>query len=123
MTREEAIMELHNCIELIRQDGQDYLDARDIPLLDMAIEALKMADSLERLHEIVHEQEEIVKILDEERPKGNWDFAGDNMFRCTECGVLYTYKQLEHLKKHTTDSTFPNFCPRCGADMRGERNE
>lgn len=40
MTREEAIQELQNCIELIRQDGQDYIDERDIPLLNMAIEAL-----------------------------------------------------------------------------------
>lgn len=57
------------------------------------------------------------------RPKGNWDFAGDNMFRCTECGVLYTYSQLERLKIHTTDSAFPNYCPRCGADMRGEDDD
>lgn len=42
MTREEAIVELHNCIELIRQDGQDFLDERDLPLLDMAIEALQV---------------------------------------------------------------------------------
>lgn len=41
MTREEAIVELHNCIELIWQDGQDYLDERDLPLLDIAIEALQ----------------------------------------------------------------------------------
>lgn len=41
MTREEAIEQLQNCIDLIKQDGQDYLDERDFPLLDMAIEALK----------------------------------------------------------------------------------
>ena len=41
MTREEAIQELQNCKELIQQDGQDYLDERDFPLLDMAIEALQ----------------------------------------------------------------------------------
>lgn len=40
MTREEAIEQLHNCKDLIKQDGQDYLDERDFPLLDMAIEAL-----------------------------------------------------------------------------------
>lgn len=57
------------------------------------------------------------------RPEGHWDFAGDNMFRCTECGVLYTYSQLERLKIHTTDSAFPNYCPRCGADMRGEADD
>lgn len=40
MTKKEAIQELQNCIGLIQQDGQDYLDERDIPLLNMAIEAL-----------------------------------------------------------------------------------
>ena len=42
MTREEAIQELQNCKGLIQQDGQDYLDERDIPLLEMAIEALQI---------------------------------------------------------------------------------
>lgn len=40
MTREEAIQELQLCKRLIQQNGEDYLDERDIPLLDMAIEAL-----------------------------------------------------------------------------------
>ena len=40
MTREEAIEQLQNCKDLIKQNGQDYLDERDFPLLDMAIEAL-----------------------------------------------------------------------------------
>lgn len=42
MTKEEAIQELQNCKGLIQQDGQDYLDERDIPLLDMAIESLSV---------------------------------------------------------------------------------
>ena len=41
MTREEAIQELQNCKGIILQDGQDYLDDRDIPLIDMAIKALQ----------------------------------------------------------------------------------
>lgn len=41
MTREEAIEQLQICKDLIKQDGQDYLDERDVPILDMAIEALK----------------------------------------------------------------------------------
>lgn len=40
MTRKEAIEQLQICIDLIKQDGQDYLDDRDIPLLYTAIEAL-----------------------------------------------------------------------------------
>lgn len=41
MTREEAIEQLENAILLILQDGKDYMDERDIPVLKMAIQALK----------------------------------------------------------------------------------
>lgn len=53
MTREEAIQELQNCIGLIQQDGQDYLDERDIPLLEMAIEALSVANLKEEFESAV----------------------------------------------------------------------
>ena len=49
MTRREAIEQLQNCIDLIKQDGQDYLDERDMPLLNMAIEALQEVDELEKI--------------------------------------------------------------------------
>lgn len=45
MTREEAIEQLQNCKGLIKQDGKDWLDERDIPLLDMAITALQGGDA------------------------------------------------------------------------------
>ena len=41
MTAKEAINELQLAIDLIRQDGKDWLDERDIPILMMAISALK----------------------------------------------------------------------------------
>lgn len=41
MTREEAIEQLQYCKGLIKRNGQVYLDERDFPLLDMAIEALQ----------------------------------------------------------------------------------
>lgn len=41
MTRAKAIEQLQNCKDLIKQNGQDYLDERDFPLLDMAIDALQ----------------------------------------------------------------------------------
>lgn len=41
MNRAEAIEQLQNCKDLIKQNGQDYLDERDFPLLDMAIKALQ----------------------------------------------------------------------------------
>ena len=41
ITKEEAIMELQNTIDLIKQDGKDWVDERDIPIFEMAIKALK----------------------------------------------------------------------------------
>ena len=42
---EEAIEQLQNCKGLIKQYGKDWLDERDIPLLDMAIEALEIQNN------------------------------------------------------------------------------
>lgn len=55
-----------------------------------------------------------------ERKKGEWNFIGDNMFKCTCCGVLYTTHQLNGLRNYETDPYAPYFCPNCGADLRGE---
>ena len=55
MTKTEAIEQLQNCIDLIKQDGQDYLDDRDIPLLNMAIEALKEQEISNELQEYAYE--------------------------------------------------------------------
>lgn len=46
MTREEAIQEFQNVKDLIRQDGKDWFDERDLELIDMAIEALS-ADAVQ----------------------------------------------------------------------------
>lgn len=48
------------------------------------------------------------------RKTGKWNFIGDNMFECTNCGVVYTTRQLNALRTYTTDSYFPKFCPNCG---------
>lgn len=56
MTREEAIEQLQNCKDLIKQDGQDYLDERDIPLLDMAINALAVLPQYKWERDIAVEQ-------------------------------------------------------------------
>ena len=41
MTNREAADELQYAINLIKQDGKDWLDERDIPVLEMAISALE----------------------------------------------------------------------------------
>ena len=52
-------------------------------------------------------------------PKGHWTerTMHDNGFfmpNCSECGAMQPYAH------HTYRS---NFCPNCGADMRGKQNE
>ncbi len=96
MTNDEAIrmlIRLKDRINFEVTDSQQKMDA-----LNMAIEALSA------------------------QKQGEWNFIGDDMFECTECGILYTSKQLGTWKRYTTDVEFPNYCPNCGADMRGEEN-
>lgn len=46
MTNQEVADELQYAIDLIKQDGKDWLDERDIPILEAAISALQEKDSL-----------------------------------------------------------------------------
>jgi len=41
MTREEMIEQLENTILLIKQNGKDWVDERDIPILEEAMKAIK----------------------------------------------------------------------------------
>ena len=44
-----------------------------------------------------------------ERKKGHWIRIAPRYYKCSECGVR-------------VNSSFANFCHRCGSDMRGEKN-
>ena len=55
--------------------------------------------------------------------KGHWNFVGDNLFKCTCCGEMYTTQQLNGLRVYDKDPYCPFFCPHCGADMREEAME
>ena len=48
MTREEAIYQLELCKSIIYASGRDWLDERDIPMLDTAIEALEFLNTYDR---------------------------------------------------------------------------
>lgn len=54
--------------------------------------------------------------------RGKWDFQGYQLFKCTNCKEMFTQNQLEAMQNHTDSEewTFPNYCPNCGADMRGD---
>lgn len=45
MTREKIIEQLNLAIDLIKQDGKDWLDDRDIPMLEECVKALKNHDT------------------------------------------------------------------------------
>ena len=56
--------------------------------------------------------------------RGEWDFRGYQLFKCTNCKEIFTQNQLEAMQNHIDreEFTFPNFCPNCEADMRGDTN-
>lgn len=51
MTNEEIIEQLENAIDLIKQDGKDWFDERDIPILEVCIRSLIALDKSEESEE------------------------------------------------------------------------
>lgn len=49
-----------------------------------------------------------------ERPKGEWMPHTIGFRRCSNCKSIWS--------SDITENMFCNYCPRCGADMRGEQN-
>ena len=128
MTREEAIDDLK---DLVKYDDYGSLHSEAI---DMAIEALKAEpcdncvnrEAVLEINESHHGQmpnyinhqiwEEIKALppVTPAREQGEWNLVSLNdmalkIYRCSICD------------NKTYGST--NFCPNCGADMRGEQNE
>ena len=50
----------------------------------------------------------------EDRPKGKWVNDVHDIPRCSECGYIPEFNN------HIDDYYYSDFCPNCGADMRGE---
>lgn len=95
MTREDAIIFLKS---INKKDTAVCCDGALFTLDEYGVEIINLA----------------IEALEAERPKGHWideEVRGFIEPYCSVCGtgldVIYHYK----------------FCPECGADMRGERNE
>ena len=57
----------------------------------------------------------------EPEPKtGEWNFDGNQMYECTNCGVAYTEYQFEKMRVRYDDPKFPKFCPDCGSYNGGD---
>ena len=61
----------------------------------------------------------VIEALQEpKRKKGQWeDFDYDNSYLCTSCGEIWI------LNDGTPEKNNMNYCPNCGADMRGKKDE
>lgn len=59
----------------------------------------------------------------EERPHGEWEFIGENLFKCTHCGYVADADYLRKWKVHSFDMKFPTACLKCGADMRDKKDD
>ncbi len=63
----------------------------------------------------------IEPILPAEPKKGRWEMGIDERFvECSECGLMTTRNELRGLAVFGKNE--PNFCPNCGADMRGHQD-
>ena len=60
----------------------------------------------------------------EERRNGEWIVAEDGMIHCTVCEKIPTNKIMDRVKTlYYINPLNMNFCPNCGADMRGEQDD
>lgn len=104
MTREEAIKRLREYSQYAY--GVYHNEQKDEEAFNMAIEAL---------------QAEPVK-------HGEWELDPNGMdwnipaWRCSECGFVANYIGVEvnGLSNNPMNWAGSNFCPNCGANMRGE---
>lgn len=59
------------------------------------------------------------------RPQGEWieDPINKNIMYCSNCKVGYTKDFLRGMSLYHEPKDTPDFCPNCGADMRGNNHE
>ena len=68
------------------------------------------------------QMEKMYELGKEERKKGKWIEGRDKRFvKCSKCGMEITKNELAGISLFGKNE--PNYCPNCGADMRGEQDE
>ena len=58
-----------------------------------------------------------------ERNKGSWNVIQGDIVVCSECGMCAPKSMTGCLINRHLEPNRTNFCPNCGADMRGEKHE
>ena len=75
---------------------------------------------------LVAVRDKIAELTPAEPKRSRWLYCEDTTadcvdgYRCDQCGFFvpwdYQHKSIDYIKDY-------NFCPNCGADMRGEQDE
>ena len=116
MTKEEMIEQLENTILLIKQNGKDWLDERDVPILEACIQRMKTEPCEDCISRSVQ-----LKVK-----TGHWimPVRDDGMsepicyqVRCSQCGFDLD-PQTWHTELHQYGAD--KYCPNCGAKMEVE---
>lgn len=141
MTKEEVIEELENAVGLIKQDGKDWFDERDIPLLKSIIEILKAEpceDCIDREALMDIEYEDVIDVHGKQyvrlmevadktikmptvRPKeyvGHWIMTSD--YLTTAYGSV-DYVKCSCCGEDSLEEG--DYCPNCGAKMQETESE
>lgn len=114
MTREEALRIIEDCVHLAEYVDSIYVDCVDIEALRIAIKALYAEPERKKGHWI-EDAETYYRAVNEKGGGVNEDtpFFVDDI-ACSECLAMFSV-----IDNCTEDF---NFCPNCGADMRGGEN-
>ena len=96
-----------------RQAAIDAVERLSLGETDATRLAMRIGDYLERLPS-----------AQAERKKGKWVYAEDEYgidgYHCNQCGFFVPWDYIHKFINYIEDY---NFCPNCGADMRGEQDE
>ena len=74
-----------------RQAAIDALDG------EIEITGRTNAEAVKGYVRLVRDRLERLPSAQPERKRGKWNFIGDQMFECTECGVCYTQNQFHQM--------------------------
>lgn len=114
LSREAVFQVIHGIARGIADRDIEALKAKDIKAFYKAKGAKEILDSVDTdLCYVPVADVQLVK-------RGEWDFQGYQLFKCTNCKEIFTQNQLEAMQNHIDQEefAFPNFCPHCGARMK-----
>ena len=115
MTLDEAIKHCKEKAKELRTEAEQLRDIGEVisspkqPYNEPVKDCLECANEHEQLAEWLEELKELRKLKEEQRPQGKWlhPYVTNIACECSNC----------NLQMPITD--YFNFCPKCGADMKG----